>query len=85
MTTIEILKGYGYEERNGALWTGAGSLVAGFTCTIRVEGENSYVVDYKRWAYDCDGEEVDYGVAHLNLDLAGLWEFVCDKRPLIGQ
>ena len=82
MTTFEILKGYGYEERNGALWTGSGSLVAGFTCTIAQKGENTFGVEYHKWYYDEWGDPLVDEHQRVLLSLPELWEFVCNKRTL---
>lgn len=82
MTTMEILKVYGYQQKGDALFAGKGSLVWGFTCSVRELGENAYRVEYSAWEYDCEGECVRDDRTDSTLSLRELYEFLWGEKAL---
>lgn len=78
-----ILSRYGFETKhNGSQWWGIGSLVWGYTATVRNLGSDMYEINYHNWQYDCDGECVFDKTMVSNMHGAKLLEFIFENMPV---
>lgn len=82
MTTIEILKGYGYQQRGESVWNGAGTLVWGWTCEVTPLGAERYAVEYRAWGYDQYGDPYRDEHRVLVTDLAELYQLLWGERAV---
>lgn len=78
MTTMAILRNYGFENKGGnSVVTGAGSLVWGWTIKVtEVEANNLYTVVCHKWSYDQYGEEVYDRRTVQTVTLDGLYHLI---------
>ena len=64
---------YGFQERYGGLYWGAGSLVRGVEIYVKVAGRDLFVITIHEWNYDEWGERVKDATTTTTVRSAQVW------------
>lgn len=83
MPIYDILANYGYENRNGKMWWGIGSLVWGYIVEVSHNYESGeYHIRYRAWEYNCAGDCVCDEADDIDLKPYEVLTYLVPRLPM---